>query len=163
MSATRVTSSNARVLLSTLAFVGACLAAPRDARATLGGDLTSVAENQQHLSSTRQVIRIPSGERHDLLLPSGTLVREYVSPSGAVYAISWRGPRVPDLRELLGPHFAELANRDRTGGHNRMTVTGADLVVQATGHRRSFEGRAWIPSLVPAGVRPELSFGEEQR
>jgi hypothetical protein len=163
VSATRVTGSSSRVLLSTVAFVAACLAAPRDARATLGGDLASVADNQQHMGGTRQVVRILSGERHDLLLPSGTLVHEYISPGGAVYGISWRGPRIPDLRELLGAHFAELANRDRTGGHNRMTVTGADLVVQSTGHRRSFEGRAWIPSLVPAGVRPEVTLGEEQR
>jgi hypothetical protein len=161
--ATRVTSSSGKVLLSAIAFVGACFAAPRDARATLGGDLASVAENQQHMAGTRQVVRILSGERHDLLLPSGTLVREYVSSSGVVYAISWRGPRIPDLRELLGAHFAELANRDRRGGHNRMTVTGADLVVQSSGHRRSFEGRAWIPSLLPAGVRPELTLGEEPR
>lgn len=131
-----------------------CLGAAREAGATLGGDLASVATNQQHLAATRQVTKLASGERHDLQLASGIVVHEYVSPAGEVYAITWRGPRVPDLRELLGRYFTQLANRDSRprGGHHRMTLNGADLVIQSSGHRRSFAGRAWVPSLVPSGV-----------
>jgi hypothetical protein len=33
-----------------------------------------------------------------------------------------------------------------------MTLTGSDLVIQSSGHRRSFVGRAWVPSLVPSSV-----------
>jgi hypothetical protein len=129
------------------------------ARATLGGDVASVAANQQRLGGAHEVHGLASGERHDLELPSGIVVHEYVSASGAVYAIAWRGPRMPDLRELMGPYFAQLTHQDShfQGGHHRMRIVGADLVIQSSGHRRSFEGRAWVPSLVPAGINVETS------
>jgi hypothetical protein len=155
-----------RALLVSISTLGLCLGAARDAGATLGGDVASIAANAQHLGATgarvtEQVQKLASGERHDLVLPSGVVIRQYVSPSGAVYGVSWSGPRIPDLRELLGARFADLADRKGTrhGGRHAMTMTGTDLVVQSSGHARSFSGRAWIPSLVPAGVKPEVSLG----
>jgi hypothetical protein len=138
----------------------ACLGAARDAHATLGGDLASVADNHQRLGGARQVLKLASGERHELQLPSGVIVHEYVSASGAVYAITWSGPRMPDLRELLGPYFAQLARRDAfpRQGHHQMRMEGADLVIRSSGHNHSFAGRAWVPSLVPSGVNPETSL-----
>jgi hypothetical protein len=156
-------SNLGRVFTATAVVVGCSLGAGRDAEATLGGDTASVQTNQEHLGAARQVQRLKTGERHELVLPSGILVREYVSPDGAVYAITWHGPRMPDLRELLGPYFAQLVESDsrpREGIH-RMTMTGPDLVVRSSGHRGSFAGRAWVPSLVPAGVDPETSLDGE--
>ena len=127
--------------------------APREARATLGGDFASVVANHEHLGGTRNALVLPVGERHDLQLTSGILVREYLSPAGSVYAVTWRGPRVPNLRELLGPYFAELSRRNARGGLHSMTFTGGDVVVQSSGHGRTFAGRAWVPSLVPSGIR----------
>jgi hypothetical protein len=149
-----------RALAATGAVLGLCIWAPRDAGATLGGDTSSVQANQEHLGAARQVARNGVFERHELLLPSGILVREYVSPGGKVYAVDWRGSTMPDLRELLGPYFDQLGRsefRAREGVH-RLTVDGTDLVVRASGHRGSFSGRAWVPSLVPPGVRPEVSL-----
>jgi Protein of unknown function (DUF2844) len=123
-----------------------------DARATLGADGASVAANEHNLGAVRQVAKVAAGERHDLQLPNGVQVHEYLSPSGAVYAVTWSGPRVPDLRELLGPYFAQLEGRRSNGAHNQMTLSGADLEVRSVGHGRSFSGRAWVPSLVPPGV-----------
>jgi hypothetical protein len=144
----------ARLLVATSVASCCCLGAAQDANATLGGDVASVAANQRNLGGARQVQKLASGERHELQLPSGIVVREYVAPGGAVYAITWRGPRMPDLRELLGPYFAQLARRDvrQREGHHRLTLTGSDLEIRASGHRRTFAGRAWVPSLVPAGV-----------
>jgi hypothetical protein len=129
--------------------------APRDARATLGGDRASVVANHEHLGGTRDAQALPVGERHDLQLASGILVREYLSPAGAVYAVTWRGSRVPNLRELLGPYFAELSRRNARGGLHSMTFTGDDVVVQSSGHGRTFAGRAWVPSLVPSGIHAD--------
>ena len=147
-----------KATLAAAAFVYGCLGAPEDAHATLGGDVASVAANQERLGGVRHVEMLATGERHEIELPSGIVVREYVSPSGAVYAITWRGPRMPDLRELLGPYFAELSSRDARGGNHRMILTRADLVVRSTGHRNSFTGRAWVPSLVPAGLNIDTAL-----
>ncbi len=143
--------ASGKALLATSAVLGCCLGAA-DARATLGGDAASVAANQQNLGATRQIQPLASGQRHELALPSGIVVREYVSSSGAVYAITWRGPRMPNLRELLGPYFAQLSSGSSQGGHHRMSLTGTDLVVRSSGHGHTFAGRAWVPSLVPPGV-----------
>jgi hypothetical protein len=35
--------------------------------------------------------------------PEGTSVRRYVSPAGKVVAVAWKGPVMPDLRQVLGP------------------------------------------------------------
>ena len=149
----------ARALVATSIVVG-CWLTGQDAHATLGSDGASVAANQQHLGGARQVQKLAQGERHELRLPSGIVVREYVSAGGAVYAITWSGPRMPDLRELLGSYFAQLARRDSHshGGHHRMTMTGSDLEIRSSGHGRAFTGRAWVPSLVPAGVHPDASL-----
>jgi hypothetical protein len=148
-----------RALVATCLVVG-CWLTGQDAQATLGGDGASVAANQQHLGGALQMQKLAQGERHELRLPSGIVVREYVSPGGAVYAITWSGPTMPDLRELLGSYFAQLARRDSHphSGHHRMTMTGSDLEIRSSGHGRAFVGRAWVPSLVPAGVHPDTSL-----
>ncbi|HEY3819403.1 MAG TPA: DUF2844 domain-containing protein [Polyangiaceae bacterium] len=143
-----------RVLAATGVVVCCCLGVESEARATLGGDVASVAANEHRLAGVRHVTKLAAGERHEIELPSGIVVHEYVSPGGAVYAVTWRGPRMPDLRELLGPYFAQLSRRDDRPrqGHHRMTMTGSDLEIRSSGHRRSFVGRAWVPSLVPARI-----------
>jgi hypothetical protein len=135
--------------------------APR-AGATLGDDAASVAANAQRLKGSHVVRQLASVERHELLLPSGVLVEQYVAPGGKVFAIAWHGPRVPNLRELLGNYFGELANGPRLG-HHLVMVRGSDVVIQSSGHRLSFSGRAWVPSLVPTGVQLESLFGARPR
>jgi len=152
-----------RVLVAASIVAGCCLGAGRTAHATLGGNVASVADNHQRLGGASHVQKLAVGERHELRLPSGIVVHQYVSPAGAVYAITWSGPRAPDLRELLGPYFAQISQRDSflRNGHHQMTVTGTNLVIRAGGHRGSFSGRAWVPSLVPAGVNVETSLDQE--
>jgi hypothetical protein len=126
-----------------------------DAAATLGGDGASIKLNQQHLGAAHKVEVLAAGERHELRLPSGTVVQQYLSPKGTVYAVSWHGQRPPNLQELLGSYFPQLSTRNpgrRRTGHHQLNVSGEDLMVQSSGHNRSFSGRAWVPSLVPAGV-----------
>ena len=90
------------------------------------------------------------------VLDSGTEVREWVSPAGIVFAVAWTGPYLPDLREHLGSHFEALtdAQKQRSGSRSRVSVQQADLVIFSGGRMGAFEGRAWIPSLLPAGFHP---------
>jgi hypothetical protein len=87
-------------------------------------------------------------------LASGTVVREYVNTSGVVFAVSWTGPFLPDLRTLLGDQFSALTTesaRHPKAGHNRVNVSGSDVVIESGGHMRAYTGRAWITSLLPTG------------
>src|ERR1019366_4753518 len=92
---------------------------------------------------------------HETILPTGTLVRQYVSKSGVVFAVAWSGSFVPDLRQLLGPHFDTMTARQAKrvhAGHRLVSQHESDLVIESGGHPRSFVGRAYLPSALPAGV-----------
>src|SRR5512133_1143390 len=73
-------------------------------------------------------------------LASGTLVHEYTDSGGTVFAVSWSGPFVPDLKQLLGAHFDALARR--SGGarrrHGPRAVEQAGVVIDAGGHMGAF-------------------------
>ena len=87
-------------------------------------------------------------------LDSGTVVREYATTAGVVFAVSWDGPFMPDLRTLLGASFTTLTSESakvRKAGRSQLRVNHADLVIESGGHMRAYVGRAWIPSALPAG------------
>jgi len=87
-------------------------------------------------------------------LDSGTVVREYSGADGVVFAVSWNGPTLPDLRTLLGDKFTSMtsaAAKRPKAGHSQLAVDQSDVVIVSNGHMRSFAGHAWIPSALPAG------------
>jgi len=91
---------------------------------------------------------------HEISLPSGTQVREFVAQSGTIFAVAWRGPTVPNLRQALGKYFDNfLASAKVTPLHQRrLDITQTDLVVHAAGHMRAFSGIAYLPQAIPSGV-----------
>jgi len=135
------------------ALVGVGLA-PRAAHAALGAPYASIATDQSRLAASIKVTPRSSYEVHELTLASGTLVREYASNGGAVFAVAWNGPTMPNLQQALGGYFANYAAAAtaKHGGHNHLTVQQDDLVIQAGGHMRAFTGRAYLPQAIPAGV-----------
>jgi hypothetical protein len=130
--------------------VAVTVAAP--AFAALGGDATSV---QADLVKIKGALRITSSARftvHEITTSYGTVVREYVSPGDKVFAVSWRGPVNPDLRQMLGNYYAryeQAASAPHLGGHRHLAIEQPGLVVQSSGRMRAFFGRAWAPDLLP--------------
>jgi hypothetical protein len=90
-----------------------------------------------------------------LTLPNQGVVKEFVRGDGTVFAIAWRSPGRPDLRQLLGAHFETLqADNLRAEGprlRRPMSVNRSDLVVHSAGHSGAFFGLAYMPRLAPAG------------
>jgi uncharacterized iron-regulated protein len=87
-------------------------------------------------------------------LAGGTVVREYATSAGVVFAVSWTGPQMPDLRTLLGEHFATMSNeaaKTSKAGHSQLRVVNPEVVIVSGGHMRAYKGRAWIPAQLPAG------------
>jgi len=90
-------------------------------------------------------------------LESGTVVHEYVGADGMVFAVSWSGPFLPDLKEVLGSHFdAMVAHAGKTAkaGRSQLALRQSELVIVSGGHMGAFEGRAWLPAKLPAGFGP---------
>lgn len=128
--------------------------------ATLGDDAGSIANDAAALgASTQAVTALAAGAatRHSLTLPSGTVVNEYVSTSGRVFAIAWQGPLLPPLKQLLGTdlftQYTQAVNAAQTSGQvrGRSNVVLDDLVVLSGGHMGAFSGAAYLRSAIPAG------------
>jgi Protein of unknown function (DUF2844) len=127
---------------------------PCAASATLGEPESSVAAEPQQSRASIKASDLGTYRVHVSQLPSGTVVREYVAPNGNVFAVTWRGPFVPNLKELLGRYFDEYATgaaAHRIDRHH-VEVRQSDLVVQASGHMRATAGRAYLPQALPSGV-----------
>ncbi|WP_460890796.1 DUF2844 domain-containing protein, partial [Ramlibacter alkalitolerans] len=87
-------------------------------------------------------------------LRTGVVVDQYVDGTGRVFALAWSGPFKPNLKRLLGRHFEAYRARGaaRHGGpHSRLAVDTGEAVVVSEGHMGAFQGRAWLPSRLPAG------------
>jgi hypothetical protein len=122
--------------------------------AALGGDITSVEADRVRMKATLLTSQSALYTVHQMQTPYGTTVREFASPSGTVFAVTWQGPFLPDLRQTLGAYFPiyETAPRTAHSGHSHVAVERSDLVVRSGGHPRAFFGLAYVPRLVPAGV-----------
>jgi hypothetical protein len=138
-----------RALLSLLTLLAA---AP--AWAALGEHVDSVARDGERLRGEVQERAREGYEVRQITAAGGTLVREYVAPSGLVFGVAWEGPNMPDLAALLASHYAAFRQAASSSGRRRAAVvlrTG-DLVVESGGHMRAFRGRAYLPGLVPRGL-----------
>jgi hypothetical protein len=90
-------------------------------------------------------------------LESGTVVHEYLDANSTVFAVSWSGPSLPDLKEILGSHFDAMvahAGKAAKSGRSQLALRQSDLVIISGGHMGAFEGRAWLPAKLPAGFSP---------
>lgn len=91
-------------------------------------------------------------------LGNDTVVREYLATDGSVFGIAWRGPQMPDLNDLLGSYFPQYVagvkavRAARGGARGPVAVDQSTLVVHSGGHMGAFNGQAWLPTALPAGV-----------
>jgi hypothetical protein len=130
-----------------LALAGGSAVAGLGGRPVAGGD------------TSMQAMASPAGtayQQQTSRLESGTTVRQFINGDGVVFAVSWSGPFLPDLRELLGDHFTALREGESTarGRSSALSISRPDLVLVSTGHMGAFQGRAWLPGQLPAGFDP---------
>lgn len=146
--------------LRRVAALAAIVCLPATARASLGGSASTVESDRVAMEGAlMRMTHADTFALHEIRSAAGVMVREYVSPSGTVFAVVWQGPWMPDLRQVLGDHFErfERSMQARRARRSRgpVSIDEPDFVVQVSGHQRSFYGRAYLPALLPQGVRPE--------
>src|SRR5579863_8660766 len=126
------------------------------APAALGGDIASVRVDTARFRGQLVSTEMASFTRHDIISGPDAVVHEYLAPNGRVFAVTWHGPLPPDLWQLFGSYYEAYRSaavaQSHPGGHRQVHVVQADFVVHALGRLRAFQGMAYVPSLVPAGV-----------
>jgi hypothetical protein len=127
--------------------------------AVLGEYESSVSVDQQVLRGQRREVAQTGYKMHQITGADGTVVKEFVSPEGKVFGISWQAPTMPNMDQLLGANMAELSQalQGRTRRHGGpLVVQTPKLVFVSGGHMRFFMGHAFVPSLVPSNVSVEV-------
>jgi hypothetical protein len=138
---------------------------PLASHATLGGAPSSGVASPATLRATSQFAAATPTVQPTNTAPysmrqsvdaNGVTIREYVLPANIVFAVKWNGPIRPDMTALLGSYFPNFVN----AGQNRATGTGPlidgndDFRIESAGRMGRFSGMAWLPRLMPAGLRP---------
>jgi hypothetical protein len=151
----RACFTSLRLIAAIAVTLGFCL----PALAALGGDIGSVETDQAHMNARITVTHADAYDVHELQAPGGTVVKEYVSPAGTVFAVAWRGPFVPEMQQVLGSYFqqysAALQAQEKHYGHSPLNIQQPGLVVQTGGHMRAYFGRAYIPGMLPQGTKAD--------
>jgi hypothetical protein len=132
-----------------------CLIGGLPARASLGGGRDSVDADGRHFAARMSTIGASTHTVNVLTMTNGEVVREFTRGDGVVFAVTWRGPARPDLRQLLGPRFDTIQADNVLGGGRRtrrpLAVRRPDFVLSSGGHPGAFWGVAYLPALAPAG------------
>jgi len=124
--------------------------------ATLGESADTVELDRKALRAERGTTKVQKNYTVHEFNSDSTAVREYVSPSGIVFGIAWKGMVHPDLAQLLGSYADEyqeaLKHTSHLPGRRRLQVKAERVVVEKWGHMRNLQGRAYDPNLIPSGV-----------
>lgn len=124
--------------------------------ASLGQTEASVSADQEHMKSEDRVQTFEAYKVHELTGANGATVREYVSPQGVVFGITWQGRSTPDMNQLLGTYITNLqtATPAQTQIRRRrgLTVTTSDFVFSNFCRMQMCRGSAYAPKLIPSSV-----------
>lgn len=144
------------ILFVGLGFSAVLFATAQRVQATLGESANSISSDRKVLSAVRRSTAVRNGYTVHEIGSASTVVREYVSTSGVVFGIAWKGLIHPDLSQLLGSYAGEyqeaLRQTPRIKGRRRLQVKTSRVVVEKWGHMRNLQGRAYDPALIPSGV-----------
>jgi len=84
------------------------------------------------------------------------LLRQFALPNGIVFAVAWQGITHPNLQTTLGEYadgyLVELEKGSGRSGSRQQKIVTDEMVVEKWGHGRLLFGRAYLPSLLPAGI-----------
>ncbi len=149
-----------RAMLIGLSLSAAVFASAHQSQAALGERAVSIESDRAVLSAEPAVITPGNGYTVHEMASSAVTLREYVTPSGVVFAVAWNGPSTPDLDQILGSYAGEyqeaLQHSERQKGNRHLQVKSQNIRVERWGHMRALHGRAYVPALIPLGVSADV-------
>ena len=128
--------------------------------ASLGQPEASVTSDKLQMKSEDRVQDMQSYKVHELTVTNGPTVREYVSPNGVVFGVTWQGRSVPNMTQLLGTYVENLQTATPAQTKIRhlrgLTVKTDEFVYTNFCHSRICTGKAYVPNLLPSSVSAEV-------
>lgn len=161
--------SLASAVVTTLraAIATGCVLAMAPANAVLGQPVqpatAASAASSKSIAAAKSARLLPAGVQvYERPTGDGGWIREFATPQGIVFAVAWNTRFKPRLTELLGAYHAPYAAAasqalKRPGIRRQAVLKSDDLVVRSTSHLNVFSGRAYVPSLAPAGFDMALA------
>ena len=141
---------------SAFAAVVVLVLASAHAWATLGQSEATVTSDRLQLNSREQVQTFDSYTVHQLTTDAGQTVKEFVSPQGIVFGVSWQGRSVPYMTQLLGTYVNNLqtatAAQKRILPRRGIAVTTNDFVYSNFCRMQMCSGQAYVVSILPRNV-----------
>ncbi len=130
------------------------------AHASLGGAAASVRLDQQQLHGRLVMQTVQGIQIARLTTPAGIEIREYIA-AGKVFGLAWRGPWLPNLRQLLGPYFSlwQAQAKKLPPRRGPFLIETHGLTISIAGRPRSFTGMAYLRSDFPRSFQArQLGF-----
>lgn len=126
--------------------------------AALGEYEGSVSLDQRILRGEIREVVHTGYKLHQIVTSDGAVIREYVSPEGKVFAISWQSRTLPNLPQLLGSYFPRVqqAAQAKVQRGGPLVINTSDFVYFSGGRMMNFHGSAYVPSLLPKNVTAEV-------
>lgn len=125
--------------------------------ASLGQHEGSAESDRIALHGKRTVSQDASYRVHEITTDTRQTVREYVTASGQIFAVTWRGARQPDLEQLFGEYYAEYLEAERAtpvpAGRAPKVTSSINVTVFKMGHMGDVHGKAVLPRFLPDGVQ----------
>ena len=147
-------------VLTTIFCLGSLLLS-QSAYATLGENSDSVSRVQKAFNATKKPGTSSINYTVEVLTSPGSVIKEYLSKDGTVFAVTWKGLSRPNLALLFGQYYqefaqaSELKQRTLSIRARRETIHGSSIQVFRSRHGHDNRGLAYVTSLLPAGVQPK--------
>lgn len=126
------------------------------AEAGLGEFADSINADLPSSSAVRNRAETRDHYTIEKLQSKSAAIREFVNSDGIVFGVTWKGSTPPNLNKLLGSYFKEyqrtMSQISQKPGRGSRKIKSSELVVEHWGHMRSYQGRAYVTSLIPSGV-----------
>jgi hypothetical protein len=127
--------------------------------ATLGEQASTVTQDAGKMKGVQKATLNQGLYATHEMVSGVTTIREFSNRDGLVFAVSWRGLAKPDLNILFGSYYAEYeagaAKLPRQRGRRSVSLETSKMVLRGSSRMRDQRGFAYIPSLVPPGIKLE--------
>jgi hypothetical protein len=125
-------------------------------RAELNGSTSSIDVDRDYVAGKVTATPRFGSTVYEITDRNGTIIREYASPTGRIFAISWEGRFLPEMEHFLGNLFEDyaVAMRSERNNHNwrqPIQIHTSHLTFENGGHMGWYYGRAYVESSVPSG------------